>query len=136
MSKGIAIDPAFEFLNETEGMIYRSPDCFPADHEADCQAHPDWKPVFYTLPVEMVEEGMSTADGQDFLEEPSGSDGWLWASVYTPSTDPDLDEAWRSEPEMRGYEVGSRINLAVFCNTSVDGSQHPQAKPGFDDSAE
>jgi hypothetical protein len=75
-------------------------------------------PVFYTLPAELLEEGMSTDDGQDILDVGADSEGWVFASVYTPrSDDPDLDEENRGEPETRMYGPREAVGLAVFPDT-------------------
>jgi len=89
-------------------------------------------PVFYTLPVEQVVPGMSTSDGQDFLDAPVGetaAGGLLWAHVYTPAIDKVIDSDRRAAPEARGYTAGSRVSLAVFGDTKIDGSSWPDAQP-------
>lgn len=92
------------------------------------------QPIFYTLPADQVIEGMSTDDGQDFLEDvavPWGGDGkWLGAHVYTPHDDEDQDDENRSGPEYRMYQAGERVALAVFADTDIDGSEWPDAVIG------
>lgn len=88
--------------------------------------------TFYTLPVEDVRRGMSTADGQDVLRTSTYRDHTGRASVslevYTPrSDDPELDAQNRCEPEWRIYRAGERVDLAVFVDTDNDGSDHDHA---------
>jgi hypothetical protein len=83
----------------------------------------DAAPVFYQLAAQLLEEGMSTADGQDVLSVSIDDDGTVYASVYTPrSDDLALDEQNRAEPEARVYGPGELVALAVFSDTDVDGS--------------
>lgn len=95
---------------------------------------PTTNPIFYSLPVEQVTAGMSTDDGQDFLEDvhqmqPASAYGvWYWGKVYTPrSDDEEQDEQNRLDSESRMYEPGSRVSLGVFPDTEVDGSALPDA---------
>lgn len=84
--------------------------------------------IFYSLPAPLVQPGMSTDDGQDVLEV-SEHNRSLYATVYTPRPDdPDIDATNRSGPELRVYDIGALIPLAVFDDTAVDLSQHPQAR--------
>jgi hypothetical protein len=83
--------------------------------------------VFYTLPTEDLEVGMSTADGQDILAIHHPSDDLVIYEVYTPADDPDENDARQGSPESRAIPVGHRVELAVFPDTEVDGSTHEQA---------
>ncbi|WP_280470681.1 hypothetical protein [Nocardia farcinica] len=88
--------------------------------------------TFYTLPVEDVRRGMSTADGQDVLRTSTDNDhtGRTLVSleVYTPRSDnPELDAQNRCEPEWRIYSLGERVHLAVFVDTDNDGSDYDHA---------
>lgn len=88
--------------------------------------------TFYTLPVEYVRCGMSTADGQDVLRTSIDCDHtdrtYVSLEVYTPrSDDPELDAENRCAPEWRIYPIGERIDLAVFVDTDNDGSDHEHA---------
>lgn len=85
--------------------------------------------IFYTLPAPKLEEGMSTDDGQDILDVDDDGEKWVWVRVYTPrSDDPELDAENRCEPETRGYERDRRVDLAVFSDTPVNGSEYPDAE--------
>lgn len=113
-------------------------------------------PTFYTLPAHLLDEGMSTADGQDILdvqiETPehlrgasAGRDCALcraitthhtdrhadfadvYVHVYTPADDPAEDAEHRRTPETRVYAYHERVDLAVFPNTPVDGSSRDGA---------
>lgn len=88
---------------------------------------PDDPPIFYSLPVEQVAEGMSTDDGQDVIGEPCIRDHAVLFSVYTPADDPGEDEERRCSPEGRLKPTGTRVSLATFWNTSVDASRWPDA---------
>lgn len=79
--------------------------------------------VFYRLPVEHVEAGMSTADGQDVTKVALYKDHVL-ISVYTPSSDEAEDTENRSDDVTGSYVRGSLIELATFSNTEIDGSSH------------
>ncbi|WP_225731075.1 MULTISPECIES: hypothetical protein [unclassified Nocardia] len=85
--------------------------------------------TFYTLPVDLIGTGMSTADGQDVIGISIKHDEALIVlTVYTPrSDDPAIDAINRGEPEYRIYQFGERVALAVFPNTDHDGSDHEQA---------
>ena len=84
--------------------------------------------IFYSLPAPLVQPGMSTDDGQDVLEVSFNGDSVL-VDVYTPRPDdPDSDAYNRCAPDARIYFSGERIALAVFEDTAVDLSQHPQAR--------
>ncbi|MFI5721140.1 hypothetical protein [Nocardia sp. NPDC051750] len=88
----------------------------------------EWVPVFYTLPVEQVEEGMSTDDGQDILAVSAWPDDSAWfLDVYTPAEDPAADLVNQVQGECRAYKPGERVGLAVFVDTEIDGSDHPDA---------
>lgn len=77
---------------------------------------------FYSLPATKLEEGMSTADGQDFVDVTVDAEGIVFGEVYTPrSDDPEQDEANREETDTRVYLRGERVDLAVFSDTVVDG---------------
>jgi hypothetical protein len=71
---------------------------------------------------------MSTNDGQDILSVTSDNGGLVFAEVYTPrSDDPELDQQNRCEPESRLYQVDAWVDLAVFEDTEVDGSDYADA---------
>jgi hypothetical protein len=86
------------------------------------------QPTFYRLPARLLEEGMSTDDGQDILDiEPDGE--LVFASVYTPrSDDSEQDELNRGEPETRLYKANEWVDLAVFADTAIDGSGYADAE--------
>lgn len=84
--------------------------------------------IFYSLPAELLDAGMSTADGQDILTVDAGHDGLVIFDVYTPADDPDEDAGRQCAPESRVTRRGERVELAVFSNTSVNASTYPQAK--------
>lgn len=85
--------------------------------------------TFYRLPARELKEGMSTADGQDFLRvRPPDEQGWVWTWVYTPrSDDPRQDAINRCCDDPRGYPADKLVDLAVYSNTKVDGSTSPSA---------
>jgi hypothetical protein len=84
--------------------------------------------TFYRLPARLLEEGMSTDDGQDILDIARGGE-LAFASVYTPrSDDSEQDELNRGEPETRLYEANEWVDLAVFADTRVDGSGYAEAE--------
>lgn len=84
--------------------------------------------IFYALPAELLTTGVSTDDGQDVLDV-SQSNGSMYVTVYTPrSDDPDADAHNRCGPELRVYDRDQLIALAVFDDTAVDLSEHPQAQ--------
>ncbi|NKQ57325.1 hypothetical protein HFP15_31110 [Amycolatopsis sp. K13G38] len=88
------------------------------------------EPGFYTLPAADLEEGMSTADGQDIVSVGTDPDGTVFADVYTPrSDDPELDERNRSETECRMYQPGERVAMGTFVDTEIDGSSAANALP-------
>lgn len=88
---------------------------------------PNDPPVFYTLPAELIGEGMSTADGQDVLADADERDGLVCYDVYTPADDPDENAERQCSPEGRAKPVGERVDMATFWNTTTDGSVLPQA---------
>lgn len=90
----------------------------------------DPDPIFYSLLAEHLVEGMSTADGQDFVDV-SVDDRNVYTHVYTPrSDDPDQDASNRSETEARVYRIDERVDLAVFPDTTIDGTEYPTAELG------
>jgi hypothetical protein len=91
---------------------------------------PTFEPIFYTLPVERLEVGMSTEDGQDVLATGPvyGDPSLRFADVYTRRSDDDeLDAENRRESGYRLYNAGERVGLAVFSDTDVDSSDLPEA---------
>lgn len=82
--------------------------------------------IFYRIPAEHIEEGMSTEDGQDVLSISVESD-LVMASVYTPSDDPATDDDNRAGPETRLYRLGELVGMGTFPNSPVDGSSHDHA---------
>lgn len=83
--------------------------------------------IFYGLPADLLCVGLSTDDSQDIIAVTMHGKS-VSAMVYTPrSDDPDADEENRSMPETRVYDVGEVVDLAVFSDTPVDGSEHPRA---------
>lgn len=82
--------------------------------------------IFYSLPAELLDVGMSTDDGQDILTVDTGA--LVIFDVYTPADDPDEDAGRRCAPESRVARRGERVELAVFSNTLVDASSYPQAE--------
>lgn len=93
------------------------------------QTHAEHVVTFYRLPAREIKEGMSTADGQDFLRvRPPDEQGWVWTWVYTPrSDDPRQDAINRCCDDPRGYPADKLVDLAVYSNTKVDGSTSPSA---------
>lgn len=88
----------------------------------------DTQTVFYSIRVSELEEGMSTADGQDIIEVNEFANGDILARVYTPrSDDAAIDAENRAAPESRFYRADERVELAVFPDTEVDGSERPSA---------
>ena len=83
-------------------------------------------PVFYTLPAVSLEEGMSTADGQDVLDVGEIDLGVI-AHVYTPADDEAQDEQRRGAPEARVYKLTDTADMADFVNTTTPGRVHPDA---------
>ncbi len=84
--------------------------------------------VFYELPANELQEGVSTDDGQDVLHVEVCDTGVL-ATVYTArSDDPDIDEDNRSATETRLYDIAEMVSLAVFPDTDTDLSHHPKAR--------
>lgn len=82
------------------------------------------KTRFYSIPAEKLIPGVSTDDGQDVLKVSKDSNGWIWATVYTPrSDDPGQDAENMMYPETRGYAPGEQVDLAVFEDTQVDLSE-------------
>lgn len=84
--------------------------------------------TFYELPARLLVNGISTADGQDVIRvQVHGAS--VSATVYTPRPDdPDADDYNRSAPETRIYGRDEMTALAVFDDTAVDLSQHPEAR--------
>lgn len=84
--------------------------------------------IFYQLPARDLEEGMSTLDGQDYLDvSPPDTDGWVWTYVYTRHDNPRQDAINRSREVTRIYRADDMVDLAMFPNTKVDGSTLPRA---------
>lgn len=84
--------------------------------------------VFYELPAYLLEPGVSTSDGQDVIEVRFDGDS-VSAIVYTPRPDdPDADAYNLSTPEGRIFGRDEAVRLAVFPDTQVDLSDHPEAK--------
>lgn len=84
--------------------------------------------VFYALPAQYLQPGVSTSDGQDVLEV-STDGGFVSVVVYTPRPDdPELDSYNRSGPESRIYDRNRPVSLAVFEDTRIDLSRHAEAK--------
>jgi hypothetical protein len=87
-------------------------------------------PIFYTLPARCVEEGMSTADGQDVIEVDKQFEGQIGLEVYTPyPEDPEQDEENLADSHYRLYPADERLHMAVFEDTEVDGSKYDEALP-------
>lgn len=84
-------------------------------------------PVFYSLPGDLLEPGLSTSDGQDIVEILSRTSRDIHVEVYTPSDDPDEDAANRCAPESRIYGRAGMVELAAFHNSPRDLSSHPRA---------
>lgn len=79
---------------------------------------------FYTLPAHKLAAGMSTADGQDITDVWFAKGGQLVGyDTYTPADDPDTDDYNRSMPDDRIAGRDELVDLAVFCNTEVDGRE-------------
>lgn len=84
--------------------------------------------VFYELPAQFLQPGVSTDDGQDVLEV-SVDGGFVLVGVYTPRPDdPDRDLYNRCAPESRFYDPDRMVSLAVFEDTRIDLSRHAEAK--------
>ncbi|WP_100514362.1 hypothetical protein [Mycobacteroides abscessus] len=87
-----------------------------------------WPDLFYSLPIEDVAYGASTATGQDVISIGRDGDYYL-IEVYTSrSDDPRLDESNRDTPESLMVRPGKRIELCVFQDTELDLSGHPNAR--------
>lgn len=85
-------------------------------------------PIFYSLPATKLAKGMSTEDGQDVLTVDVDDDGSVFARVYTPrSDDPEQDEENRHDTDMRMYDPGERVGLAVFRDTARHALADPDA---------
>lgn len=84
--------------------------------------------ITYALPAHLLQAGMSTDDGQDIVAvEVRGFS--VSVTVYTPRPDNDEADAHnRSAPETRVYGCDQLVALAVFDDTAVDLSRHPQAR--------
>ena len=91
------------------------------------------QPIFYWLKARYLEEGMTTADGQDLLDISGsmviGSRSQLIAHVYTPADVPEEDEENRRGPEARIYDPEEWVQMADFVNTPNPGSAHEHARP-------
>ncbi|RJQ79955.1 hypothetical protein D5S17_09290 [Pseudonocardiaceae bacterium YIM PH 21723] len=87
------------------------------------------KPIFYRLPADLLEDGMSTDDGQDILEVVrSPEDGTIFYLVFTPrSDDPAQHESNQTDAEWRITKSGAIVDLARFSDTGTDGSHLPEA---------
>lgn len=86
--------------------------------------------IFYTLPARYVMPGMSTDDGQTIIgvESWPGTDPAVLIDKYTPRPDDaDADESNREQSSVRMARPDERVSLAVFADTEVDGSRHPDA---------
>lgn len=86
----------------------------------------DTPTIFYRMPADSIDAGMSTEDGQDVLST-SVDNEIVMVSVYTPSDEPAVDADNRSQPETRVYRVGELVGMATFSNSPVDGSSHDRA---------
>lgn len=84
------------------------------------------KVTYYRLPVEDVEEGMTTADGQEVVAV-STSSGLVHIEVYTPSDDAYEDADSLAGGETRAKPAGQLMDMATFSGTAVDGSTYPRA---------
>jgi hypothetical protein len=106
-------------------------DCVPPDSEPetpDDADHPDDEVIFYQLPARDLAAGMSTIDCQDYLDvSPPDEDGTVWTYVYTAHEDPRQDAINRSCEVTRCYPADEMVDLAVFIDTEVDGSELPSA---------
>ncbi|WP_280470696.1 hypothetical protein [Nocardia farcinica] len=82
--------------------------------------------IFYSLPAELVEPGMSTDDGQDVLDVELVGDEVI-LTVYAPhSDDPELDAHNRAAPETRCRTAGAPVGLAAFIGIeSSDSADEP-----------
>lgn len=84
--------------------------------------------VFYALPAQYLQPGLSTDDAQDILEV-SADGGFVSVVVYTPRPDdPELDSYNRSAPESRIYDRNRLVGLAVYGDTRIDLSRHAEAQ--------
>lgn len=87
-----------------------------------------WPDLFYSLPIEDVEYGASTATGQDVISIGRDGDYYL-IEVYTSrSDDPQLDASNRETAESLMVRPRKRIELCVFQDTELDLSGHPNAR--------
>ena len=84
--------------------------------------------VFYALPAQYLQPGLSTDDGQDVLEV-NVDGGFVSVVVYTPRPDdPELDAYNRCAPESRIYDRNRLVGLAVYGDTHIDLSRHAEAQ--------
>lgn len=97
-------------------------------HE-NCVGHDEWTEIFYSLPAGDVTVGMSTDDGMDvvkvFIE-----DGLvvLTLDVNSDAYDDEEDVEHDASTWYGPHPVDKHIDLAVFCNTDVNGSTYPNAR--------
>ena len=92
------------------------------------RAVPKQKALFYALPAQYLQLGLSTDDGQDIVEVRHVGNNVIY-TCYTPRPDdPDADAYNFSAPETRIRDRGEPVDLAVFEDTEVDLSQHPEAR--------
>ena len=83
--------------------------------------------IFYRLPAHLLVGGVSTDDAQDVLDVTIDGDLVL-VSVFTPRRDdPAADAENRAGPETRIYSRDRLVDLAVYPDTAVDMSLHPEA---------
>jgi len=97
------------------------------DGSVSFPAVPKQKSLFYALPAQHLQLGVSTADGQDVVEVQHVGNNVIY-TCYTPRPDdPDADAYNRSAPETRIRDRSRSVDLAVFEDTEVDLSKHPEA---------
>jgi hypothetical protein len=97
------------------------------DGSVSFPAVPKQKALFYALPAQYLQLGVSTDDGQDVITVQHDGDSVIY-TCYTPRPDdPDADAYNRSAPETRIRDRSRPVDLAVFEDTEVDMSQHPEA---------
>jgi len=97
------------------------------DGSVSFPAVPKQKALFYALPAQYLQLGLSTADGQDVIAVQHDGNRVIY-TCYTPRPDDPAADAYNlSAPETRIRDRGEPVDLAVFEDTEVDLSKHPEA---------
>jgi hypothetical protein len=86
------------------------------------------KVLFYKLPAQYLQLGVSTDDGQDVIAVQHAGKSVFYTCCTPRPDDPDADAYNRSAPETRFADRSRPVDLAVFEDTEVDLSKHPEAQ--------